>query len=126
MRERSEGESGSELAGVGTWDNGAARVDEAERLEEAGGVIGDVDVVVGAVVGAVGHVERLVEEGDVVAFVDRDGVGDTGVQLEERQAVVGVVGDLPAGPGAKAVLVIRGGGGVPCGVGLGGCSGGAV
>ncbi len=61
MRERSEGESGSELAGEGTWDDGAARVDEAERLEEAGGEIGDVDVVVGAVVGAVGDVERLVE-----------------------------------------------------------------
>src|SRR5258707_15005929 len=92
LRSRSEGESGSELAGEGTWDDGAARVDEAERLEEAWGFdkgIGDVDVVVGAVVGAVGHVERLEEQGDGVSIVDLDGIGDTGVELEEHLTVVG-------------------------------------
>src|SRR5260370_10402159 len=113
---RLEGESGSKLAGEGTWDDGAARVDEAERLEEAGGGgkgVGDVDVVVGAVVGAVGHIERLVEQRDGVAVVNRDGVGDTGVEREEHLTAVGLVSNLAAAPRSKAILVKRGGGGLP-------------
>lgn len=79
MASRLEGEASSELSGEGAWNYRAAGVDEAERLEEAGFVVIDVDVVVGAVVGAVGDVECLVEEGDVVSVVDGDGLADASI-----------------------------------------------
>ena len=116
-----EREADSKLAGEGAWHYGAAWVDEAKRLEEAGGGVGDIDVVVGAVVGAVGHVERLIEELDVVAVVNGDGVRETSIELHEGQTVVRVVADLAAGTRAKAALVVGSEGGGLGGIRCDGC-----
>ena len=100
-----EGESSSKLACERPRNDRARRVDEAEGFEEAGAGVRDVDVVVGPVVGAVGDIESLEEEGDVVAIVNRNGLADSGIKLSEGLTMVGVVGDLAARSGAEALLV---------------------
>src|SRR5215472_7598812 len=91
-----EREARAEFTPGGTGDGGGAGVDESARMTE-GVLRGDAVVEVVAVVGAVGEVERLGNELDVVVLLDDDVLCQAHVELEERIAAERVEGGNGAG-----------------------------